>query len=244
MLNTTRRWCNKSQGAGKRNNREAEEDHSEIGFDSFTETCALVHELREWLSRKEVEHFNGEGEVNARAITQDRDFLRFEVAVCRLQHLPPLWHLPERHRIALVINVYNLLVRHGLFRAGVAENNFQRMRFFEVVSYNIGGSVYSLSDLEHGILRGNRPSPLGLLPPFFPFSHRRPTPAPASSASPSPSSPSSSSSWSGYRPLVRILNHILLCISSIICVPAFSADPRAAAAVTQMDPRIHFALNW
>ena len=34
-----------------------------------------------------------------------------------------------------------------------------RLSFFNSIKYNIGGQEYSANDMEHGVLRGNRPSP-------------------------------------------------------------------------------------
>jgi glutaredoxin len=41
-----------------------------------------------------------------------------------------------------------------------------RLRFFSSTSYRIGGLSFSLDDIEHGILRGNKRSPAKLLPQF------------------------------------------------------------------------------
>ena len=34
-----------------------------------------------------------------------------------------------------------------------------RLSFFNDIKYNIGGQDYSANDMEHGVLRGNRPTP-------------------------------------------------------------------------------------
>ncbi|KAK2158173.1 hypothetical protein LSH36_175g03004 [Paralvinella palmiformis] len=38
--------------------------------------------------------------------------------------------------------------------------------FWKTTAYHIGGHVFSLDDIEHGILRGNRPHPGSKTPPF------------------------------------------------------------------------------
>jgi hypothetical protein len=45
--------------------------------------------------------------------------------------------------------------------------------FFRRVRYGVAGRVLSLHDIEHGILRGNRPPPFGFAPPFLPWDPRR-----------------------------------------------------------------------
>jgi len=42
---------------------------------------------------------------------------------------------------------------------GIPSTRAERMKFFNKTQYNIGGNNYSLVDIEHGILRGNRLPP-------------------------------------------------------------------------------------
>ena len=60
--------------------------------------------------------------------------------------------------------------------------------FWNVTCYNIGGQIYSLDDLEHGLLRGNKPHPS----------------------------------------------------TGMVCFQ--QGDQRLEFAITELDPRIHFAL--
>ena len=65
-------------------------------------------------------------------------------------------------RVAFFINVYNALVIHGTVEKGTPKNNWQRYKFFSSTSYNLGGHIYSLNDIENGILRANK-SAMGTL---------------------------------------------------------------------------------
>ncbi len=52
-------------------------------------------------------------------------------------------------------DVYNALTIHGLAEcATLPESVLKVQMFWKVTSYNIGGHVFSLDDIEHGILRG------------------------------------------------------------------------------------------
>ena len=42
---------------------------------------------------------------------------------------------------------------------GPATGTFQRLAWFAKINYIIGGLQYSSNDMEHGVLRGNKPSP-------------------------------------------------------------------------------------
>jgi len=69
-------------------------------------------------------------------------------------------------RLAFWINVYNALVLHGIVRLGVRSSVRRTWNFFGRVCYRVGGPVFSLDDVEHGVLRDNRRRPW---PPLRPF---------------------------------------------------------------------------
>jgi hypothetical protein len=69
-------------------------------------------------------------------------------------------------RLAFWINVYNALVLHAIVALGIRKSVHEVPLFFRRVSYLVGGFRLSLDDVEHGVLRANRPGPF---PPFRPF---------------------------------------------------------------------------
>jgi Protein of unknown function, DUF547 len=72
-------------------------------------------------------------------------------------------------RLAFWLNVYNALALHGIVRLGVRRSVLRIWNFFGRVNYRVGGLVFSLDDIEHGLLRGNRRR---TLPPLRPFRRR------------------------------------------------------------------------
>ena len=57
-------------------------------------------------------------------------------------------------------DIYNALTIHGLATApSLPASILDLAGFWNVTCYNIGGLTYSLDDLEHGLLRGNKPHP-------------------------------------------------------------------------------------
>ena len=52
---------------------------------------------------------------------------------------------------------------HALVVFGPAPNIIARLRWFSSIKYLIGGQEYSANDIEHGVLRNNKPSPANLL---------------------------------------------------------------------------------
>jgi hypothetical protein len=85
---------------------------------------------------------------------------RTQVAALRVFDLASL---PTRaDRIAFWLNLYNALVIDAVIAFGVQRSVTERqggIGFFLRAAYNIGGQVYSLHDIEHGVLRENRGYP-------------------------------------------------------------------------------------
>ena len=59
-------------------------------------------------------------------------------------------------RTAFWINIYNALLIHGVVAYRATSSLMEIRNAFERIAYVIGGRRYSLDDIEHGILRGNR----------------------------------------------------------------------------------------
>ena len=57
---------------------------------------------------------------------------------------------------AFWLNLYNALTLHALHTAGVRETVLERPGFFSSFAYRVSGLDFSLKDIEHGVLRGNR----------------------------------------------------------------------------------------
>jgi len=78
--------------------------------------------------------------------------------------------LPDRGaRLAFWINAYNALVLHGIVALGVRRSVARAWNFFGRARYRIDGVVFSVDDIEHGVLRGNRRR---VVPPLRPFGRR------------------------------------------------------------------------
>lgn len=86
--------------------------------------------------------------------------------LCRLQDLGG-----RRPRLAFWINLYNALILDAIVCFGVEER--VSPAFFQRAAYNVCGHRFSADDIEHGVLRGNRPHPLFRLRPFPPNDPRR-----------------------------------------------------------------------
>jgi hypothetical protein len=65
----------------------------------------------------------------------------------------------REEKIAFWVNLYNVIVIHGVIALGIRDSVKEVWNFFRRVRYQIGEYFFSPDDIEHGILRGNRRPP-------------------------------------------------------------------------------------
>ena len=82
-------------------------------------------------------------------------FSMFEDSLCRFQQLN-LKELDEITRVAVGINIYNIMTKFAFMKVGVPQNKSSRASFTSEVKLNIGGDILSFDELEYGVLVGNR----------------------------------------------------------------------------------------
>ncbi|KAI7842058.1 hypothetical protein COHA_004256 [Chlorella ohadii] len=120
--------------------------------------------LRQSLLRLYDRHLTADGRrVRYAALTANPEWQQFVAAAAELQKVDLSGLSSREQRVACFINIYNVLVVHALLVFGAAQGTFSRLRWFDSVSYLIGGQRFSSNDIEHGVLRGNKPSPASLL---------------------------------------------------------------------------------
>jgi len=67
--------------------------------------------------------------------------------------------LTDDERKAFFLNIYNSIVIQGYIQCGVPTSSSKKTLFYQKSSYKIGPYEFSLDDIEHGILRGNKKHP-------------------------------------------------------------------------------------
>uniref|UniRef100_A0A673IFM0 Uncharacterized LOC107713722 n=1 Tax=Sinocyclocheilus rhinocerous TaxID=307959 RepID=A0A673IFM0_9TELE len=128
--------------------------------------CELSEALRNLILKLYSDHLSEDGKtVDYKAMSRSLCFERYCDLAVHLQRVE-LLSLSREEKLAFFINIYNALVIHGNLRLGFPKNIWQRYRFFNYVSYFIGGEVFTLQDIENGVLRGNRKGVAQLLKPF------------------------------------------------------------------------------
>lgn len=76
-------------------------------------------------------------------------------------------------RLAAWINAYNRLVAEGILTLGIQRTVWEIPDFFDRIALRTGPLVFTANDIEHGVLRGNRPNPLSGAAPFSEHDPRR-----------------------------------------------------------------------
>ncbi|KAF0314525.1 hypothetical protein FJT64_001528 [Amphibalanus amphitrite] len=84
-----------------------------------------------------------------------------------------IFGLNREEKLAFFINVYNALVVHGNIATGHPTNVWQRWKFFNNTAYVLGGSPFTLQDIENGVLRANKKGVGALSPQFSKVDPRR-----------------------------------------------------------------------
>ncbi|VDI22554.1 Hypothetical predicted protein [Mytilus galloprovincialis] len=103
----------------------------------------LSKKLQKCMLRLKGEYMGNEGQgVDYEKLRLSQQFKEYEELTSQLQNVN-LTDLSENEKKAFFINLYNALTIHA-------------------------GHTFSLDDIEHGILRGNKPHPSSMNPPFNP----------------------------------------------------------------------------
>ena len=92
-----------------------------------------------------------------------QDFLKLTY---NLKTMDPAVLARREERIAFWINLYNVIVIHGVIALGLKDSVKEVWSFFRRVYYQMGAHRFTPEDIEHGILRGNRRPPYSLFRRF------------------------------------------------------------------------------
>ncbi len=106
------------------------------------------------------------GIVRYKDIRGSEAFERYKALTGGLQSFDLRRLETREERLSFWINIYNTAVIHGVIELGLQKSVKEFPGFFDRVFYEIGGFRFSLNDIEHGILRGNRRHPYRLFKPF------------------------------------------------------------------------------
>ncbi|NHQ60806.1 DUF547 domain-containing protein [Chlorobium sp. BLA1] len=124
--------------------------------------------LKQALGRLQGAFFNAErGVINYAALKQSGEFLHYLRLAGSLNSFKPETLKSDEEKKAFWINIYNILIIHGVIEFNIQSSVLEIVNFFGRIGYTIGGIFFSPDDIEHGILRINRPHPFFPNKPFL-----------------------------------------------------------------------------
>ena len=118
----------------------------------------MIFSLSKLWGNLESRHIDADGMVNHTTLRDDDFYWKFEDDSCELQKVS-MKDMDSNTKTAFVINLYNLMVKYAFVKLGVPTTDLMRHCFYDNVSVNVGGNIFSLNDLEHGVLRANSRAP-------------------------------------------------------------------------------------
>lgn len=143
-------------------------DGDKLGSDEAQDAVALVEHLKKQMLEIKSNGIQDDGSsVDYEKIKASPVFGKYLRLVNNLRDIH-LEQLSSAQKKSCLINLYNCLLVHAIINGLLKEEGtLSRLKLYATASYNIGGVLYSLNDIENGLLRGNRKSAVPLT--FQPF---------------------------------------------------------------------------
>lgn len=126
----------------------------------------MAAKLKAALTALKGAFFEPSGRVAYERMQQSEIYQDFLKLTYNLQAMDPAGLVRLEERIAFWINLYNVIVIHGVIALGIKDSVKEVWNFFRRVHYQIGARCFAPEDIEHGILRGNRRPPYSLFRRF------------------------------------------------------------------------------
>ena len=156
-----------------RSSEGAEEAQSPVGVHrSLQPDTDPVVALARTLRRVKGSFSSGE-KLDYDALRKSAEFQESRRLLAELQTFDPLRSGAVERQRAFWINLYNLLIVHGVIELGVRGSVWRIPAFFNRAATFVNGRRFSASDIEHGVLRANAGHPLWPGRQFRPGDPRR-----------------------------------------------------------------------
>lgn len=130
----------------------------------------LAAEIKKQINQFKVIAMDLDGQrVNYHRLSLTPEYSAYSDLVSRLASFDYKSLTSQENRLAFWINLYNALVIDAVIqeevKTSVTESRLGILSFFQRAAYLVNGERFSLTDIEHGVIRGNRGFP------YFPGPH-------------------------------------------------------------------------
>ncbi|MCK5219858.1 DUF547 domain-containing protein, partial [bacterium] len=134
----------------------------------------IDQELKKLLVTLKGAFFNSQtGKVNYLEMKNSPDYQKYLALAKNLAGFDPFALKSDSSKIAFWLNIYNILIIHGVIELVIQESVKEVSGFFTRIQYRIGPHTFTPDEIEHGILRGNAPHPTRRLKAFGLWDKRR-----------------------------------------------------------------------
>ena len=130
-----------------------------------TEVAVALRRLKNRLSG---EALDAAGRVDYAALAGGEHEQALRAAAAQLHAVEPSALSSDEERIAFWLNTYNVLAIHGVIARGITRSVMQIPTFFATTAYRVGPHVFTLDQIENGVLRRNAGHPASGRAPFAP----------------------------------------------------------------------------
>ena len=94
------------------------------------------------------------------------EYQQYQTATAFLQQFDPTVLRTREQQLAFWLNIYNFMILDGVVEFNIRNSVQEEKGFFTKTSYRLGEYLFSLDDIEHGILRNNHRRPYTLFRQF------------------------------------------------------------------------------
>ncbi len=117
----------------------------------------IAEELKKGINNLKGDFYDLEtGNVNYSGMKGSEIFEEYKITSAKLKNFNLDSLKTNEAKLAFWINIYNSLTVHGIIELKIKKSVREISSFFESVCYKIGEYSFTLDEIEHGILRGNK----------------------------------------------------------------------------------------
>ncbi|XP_068223070.1 uncharacterized protein [Palaemon carinicauda] len=143
-------------------NRNAKTDARSPKSPAGNEAMEISEHLQKSMLRMSGKFLNeSTGTVDYKSLRDSEEFRDYCTFASSLEKVD-IASFSEQQLLAFFINIYNALTVHSICEAQKTSDigtTLDVPNFWATHGYTIGGFIFTLDDIEHGVLRGNRPHP-------------------------------------------------------------------------------------
>lgn len=127
--------------------------------DAPTQGAEVIRALKGLRNQLKGDAYVAQGCVDYARLKEEEAYSSLKSLSTALIHVKPQDLKTDEEKIAFFINLYNVLMIHGVIELEIKRSVMEIPSFFSTVAYRLGDDLVTPDDIEHGILRRNAAHP-------------------------------------------------------------------------------------